>query len=141
MDGYEMTRRLKADPRTAGVPVLMLTTRDQPLAIIRGLEVGADQFITKPYDDDYLVPRIQALFRQLEEIRAGRLPEQQALERFGQEIVIFKTRAQILQMLLQATARAVEDMAAEHKTNILIGDGSYSRRQGVNMQREADNER
>ena len=108
MDGYEMTRRLKADPRTAGVPVLMLTTRDQPLDIIRDLEVGADQFITKPYDDEYLVQRIQAIFRQLEETRAGRLPEQQALERFGQEIVITKSRAQVLQTLLQATARILE---------------------------------
>jgi len=108
MDGYEMTRRLKADPRMAAVPVLMLTAKDQPLDIIRGLEVGADQFITKPYDDEYLVQRIQALFRQLEETRAGHLPEQQALERFSQEIVITKSREQILQLLLQAMARILD---------------------------------
>jgi DNA-binding response OmpR family regulator len=111
MDGYEMTRRLKADPRTAAVPVLMLTTKDQPLDIVRGLEVGADHFITKPYDDDDLVQRVQALFHRLEEGRAGRLSEQQELERFGQEIVITKTREQILQSLLQAAARIVSCQA------------------------------
>jgi DNA-binding response OmpR family regulator len=107
MDGYEMTRRLKADPRMASVPVLMLTTKDQPLDIIRGLEVGADQFITKPYEDDYLVERIRALLGQLAEARAGRLPEQQELASFSQEIVITKSREQVLQMLLQATARII----------------------------------
>ena len=105
MDGYEMTRQLKSDPLTAGVPVLMLTTKDQPLDIIRGLEAGADQFLTKPYDDDYLVERIQALLGQLAEARAGRSPEQQELASFSQDIVITKSREQILQMLLQATAR------------------------------------
>lgn len=108
MDGYEMTRRLKSDPRTAGVPVLILTTKDQPLDIIRGLEVGADQFLTKPYQDDYLVERIRALFAQLAEARAGNLPEQQEMARFSQEIVITKSREQVLQMLLQATARVVD---------------------------------
>jgi DNA-binding response OmpR family regulator len=111
MDGYEMTRRLKADPRAAAVPVLMLTIKDQPLDIVRGLEAGADHFITKSCDDADLVRRVQALCHRLEEARAGRLPEQQELERFGREIVITKTREQILQALLQAMDRIVSCQA------------------------------
>jgi DNA-binding response OmpR family regulator len=108
MDGYEMTRQLKADPRTASVPVLMLTTKDEPLDVVRGLEVGADHFVTKPYDDDDLVRRVEALFQQRAAAQAGPLPEQQALAHFGQEIVITRSREQVLQTLLQATARILD---------------------------------
>jgi hypothetical protein len=86
----------------------MLTTQDEPLDIIRGLEVGADHFVTKPYDDEYLVQRVRALFQQLAEARAGHLPEQRALAFFSQEIVITKSREQVLQTLLQATARILD---------------------------------
>jgi DNA-binding response OmpR family regulator len=108
MDGYEMTRRLKTDARTAAVPVLMLTSRDKPLDVIRGLEVGADHFVTKPYDNEYLIQRVEALFDQQTEAQAGHLPEQRALDYFSQEIVITKSREQILQVLLQATARVLD---------------------------------
>jgi DNA-binding response OmpR family regulator len=111
MDGYEMTRRLKADPRTAAVPVLMLTAKDQPLDVIRGLEVGADHFITKPYDDDDLVARIRILFDRLDQAQGGHLPEQRELERFGQEIVVTGGREQMLQSLLQATSRILDCQA------------------------------
>lgn len=106
MDGYEMTRRLKADRRTANIPVLMLTTKDQPLDIIRGLEVGADQFISKPFDNS-LVQRVCAIFKHLEDAAVCRLPERQQLRQFSQDIVVTASREQILQSLLQATARMV----------------------------------
>lgn len=112
MDGYEMTRRLKADRRTANVPVLMLTTKDQPLDIIRGLAVGADQFVSKPFDNS-LVQRVRAIFKHLEDAAVGRPPEHQQLHQFSQDIVVTASREQILQSLLQATARIVncQDMA------------------------------
>lgn len=106
MDGYEMTRRLKADRRTANIPVLMLTAKDQPLDIIRGLEVGADQFISKPFDNS-LVQRVHAIFKHLEDAAVCRLPERQQLRQFSQDIVVTTSREQILQSLLQATARIV----------------------------------
>lgn len=106
MDGYEMTRRLKSDHRMAKIPVIMLTTKDQPLDIIRGLEVGADHFITKP-PDRLLVQRIQAIFSYLEGAATGCVLEHQQLQRFSQEIVITESKEQILQLLLQSTARIV----------------------------------
>lgn len=107
MDGYEMTRRLKADTCTADVPVFMLTTKNQPLDVIRGLEVGADHFIYKPADDS-LVQRIRIFFNRLEDALAGRLPEQQQLQQFSKEIVINESKEQILQSLLKATASIVD---------------------------------
>lgn len=107
MNGYEMTRRLKSDPRTAQVPVLMLTTKGEPLDIVRGLEAGADHFMTKPYDGGELVSRVGTLFEQQQQALAGESPTQQVIDRFHQEIVVTKSREQILEALFQAMAQVL----------------------------------
>jgi len=61
MDGYQLCRQLKTDKQTSGVPVILLTSLNEPLDIVRGLECGADNFITKPYEPDYLLDRVQRL--------------------------------------------------------------------------------
>ena len=63
MDGFEVCRRLKSDIRTQHVPVLMVTALDQPSDRVRGLEVGADDFLTKPVDDVQLMARVKSLVR------------------------------------------------------------------------------
>lgn len=108
MDGYEMTRCLKEYPATSPVPVLMVTTRDQPQDVIRGLEVGADHFIPKPYEDDYLVQRVQALFDWQRKSLTGELPVPQELHHLSQKIVITQTREQILKTLLTVTSRVID---------------------------------
>ena len=111
MDGNEMTRRLRSDQRTAKLPIMMLTANDQPLDVILGLEVGADHFITKPYDDDTLVWKVNELFKMFEKARDGQLPEQQQVDSFSQSIVITATRKQVLESLLQTTARVTNCQA------------------------------
>ena len=63
LDGFETCRRLKADPVTAHIPVVMVTALDQPVDRLRGLEAGADDFLTKPVDDLALVARLRSLTR------------------------------------------------------------------------------
>jgi two-component system cell cycle response regulator len=63
MDGFEVCKRLKSDPRTHHIPVLMITALDQPSDRVRGLEVGADDFLTKPVDDVQLMARVRSLVR------------------------------------------------------------------------------
>ncbi|ODU53901.1 MAG: PleD family two-component system response regulator, partial [Acetobacteraceae bacterium SCN 69-10] len=63
MDGYETCRRLKADVRTLHIPVVMVTTLDQTDERVRGLEAGADDFLTKPVDFDTLLARVKSLVR------------------------------------------------------------------------------
>lgn len=63
MDGFEVCRRLKADPRTYHVPVVMVTALDQPADRVAGLEAGADDFLTKPVSDTQLMARVKSLVR------------------------------------------------------------------------------
>ncbi|MCA0319141.1 MAG: PleD family two-component system response regulator [Proteobacteria bacterium] len=63
MDGFEVCRRLKANPATHHIPIIMVTALDQPSDRIRGLEVGADDFLTKPVNDLALITRVRSLVR------------------------------------------------------------------------------
>ena len=63
MDGFEVCRRLKSDPRTQHLPVIIITALDQPSDKVRGLEAGADDFLTKPVDDVALITRVRNLAR------------------------------------------------------------------------------
>ena len=63
MDGFEVCRRLKADPVTQHIPVIMVTALDQRSDRVQGLEAGADDFLTKPVDDIALVTRVKNLSR------------------------------------------------------------------------------
>jgi two-component system, cell cycle response regulator len=63
MDGFEVCRRLKGNPVTSHIPVLMVTALDQPSDRVHGLDVGADDFLTKPVDDVQLLARVRSLLR------------------------------------------------------------------------------
>jgi two-component system cell cycle response regulator len=63
MDGFEVCRRLKAGPATHHIPVVMVTALDQPSDRVRGLEAGADDFLTKPVSDIALIARVRSLTR------------------------------------------------------------------------------
>ena len=76
-DGLDLTRELRADPRLRHLPLLMLTARGEPTDRIVGLEIGADDYLPKPFEPRELLARLKALLR-----RAG--PRQDdALLRFG----------------------------------------------------------
>ncbi len=63
MDGFEVCRRIKGNPKTAHIPVVMVTALDQPSDRVTGLEAGADDFLTKPVDDIALFARVRSLVR------------------------------------------------------------------------------
>ena len=63
MDGFEVARRIKSNPATHHIPVVMVTALDQPADRAKGLDAGADDFLTKPVDDIALVARVRSLVR------------------------------------------------------------------------------
>ena len=63
MDGFEVCRRLKANPKTAHIPVVMVTALDHPEDRVKCLEAGAEYFLTKPVNDLALITRVKSLVR------------------------------------------------------------------------------
>ena len=63
MDGFEVCRRLKGQVATAHLPIVLVTALDQPADRVRGLEAGADDFLTKPIDEIALIARVRSLAR------------------------------------------------------------------------------
>ncbi|RZU02683.1 response regulator [Rivibacter subsaxonicus] len=78
-DGLDLTRELRANPRTRALPLLMLTARGEPMDRILGLELGADDYLPKPFEPRELLARLKALLRRAspaadaELLRYGRL--------------------------------------------------------------------
>jgi two-component system alkaline phosphatase synthesis response regulator PhoP len=67
IDGLEVARRLKADALTRSMPIVMLTARGEESDIVTGLELGAEDYITKPFSRKVLVARLRAVLRRKEE--------------------------------------------------------------------------
>jgi len=71
ISGKEVCRRLRADPRTRHVPVVMLTARGEEMDRVEGFEVGADDYVTKPFSPRELVLRIKAILRRAAPVDVG----------------------------------------------------------------------
>ncbi len=66
VDGTEVARRLKADPQTSGIPIIMLTARSEEIDEVIGLTLGADDYITKPFSMKILLARLNNVLRRTE---------------------------------------------------------------------------
>ncbi|MEI9895036.1 MAG: response regulator [Chthoniobacter sp.] len=108
MDGYELCRRIKADPALTDIPIILVTTMSDPQDVIRGLECRADNFILKPYDEKYLLNRLQFVLMN-REMRQTEQPGM-GLEIFfnGQRHFITADRLQILNLLLSTYDAAIQ---------------------------------
>jgi len=63
VDGLEVCKQLKADPRTGNIPIVMLTAKSEEPDVVAGLELGADDYITKPFSPRVLVARVKSVLR------------------------------------------------------------------------------
>lgn len=113
IDGYELCRKIKSDRNLRSIPVILLTQLSDPKDILRGLECEADHFITKPYNEDFLLSHIQYVLVN-KELRRNSVAEM-GIEIFfaGQKRFITSDRMQILDLLF-STYEAVL-----HKNNEL----------------------
>ena len=125
MDGFEVCRRLRSQPTTAHLPIVMVTALDQPAHLLRGLETGADDFVTKPIDGMHLIARVRSLARLkvvIDEMRgraatnslAGQMPS------FADNDATFGQRGHILLVDDQESSseRLVRALASHHDVRV-----------------------
>lgn len=116
MDGYEVLRRLRREPRTAMIPVILLTARQEEEARVRGFEIGADDYITKPFSVRELALRVEALLRRSEgepsstgrRISVGPIElDREARRAFseGEELELTPLEYRLLEVLLERHGR------------------------------------
>ena len=122
MDGFALCKALKTDPALKHIPVMLLTSLSDSQDVIKGLQAGADNFLTKPYEDTFLVSCIQYIFSN-QELRKDRLPGSEIEILFaGQKYFINSDRLQIIDLLLSTYQNAVQKNNELKKAhNDLIG--------------------
>jgi two-component system alkaline phosphatase synthesis response regulator PhoP len=86
MDGLEVCRELRSDSKTSSVPIIMLTAKTEETDKIVGLELGADDYVTKPFSPKELVARVKAVLRRVEV-----KPEKQKVYHYGRLILNMST--------------------------------------------------
>ncbi|MCX5874225.1 MAG: response regulator [Deltaproteobacteria bacterium] len=117
MDGYELCRRMKSDERLKEIPIILLTSLSDPEDIIKGLEAGADNFLTKPYQEKALVSRIQYIIVN-KEIRS-KSSSGLGIEIFfaGKKHFLAADRIQIVDLLISSYETAVQNYHELERTN------------------------
>ena len=117
LDGFSVYRELRADPRTSAIPVLMLTAKGEVNDRISGLELGADDYVTKPFSPKELMLRVKALLKRTRKVtveaslRIGDfLLERNTLKLFlaGQPVDLTATEFKLLRLLAEAAGEVQE---------------------------------
>ena len=108
MNGYELCRAIKADPALRDIPVILVTSLTDPKDIIRGIECGADNFIRKPYAEDYLLNRIGQMLVNQKLRKNSSMEVGIALYLGDQKHFINAERQQILDLLISTYEQAVQ---------------------------------
>ncbi len=116
LDGFEVCRALRADPSTAAVPIIMLTARAEESDRVMGLELGADDYVTKPFSPKEVVARVRALLRRTQRqashpvLRYGPLVvdiERHRVELDGREVRLTAKEFLLLRYLLEHPGRVL----------------------------------
>ncbi len=111
MDGFEVCRRIKANPATAHVPVVMVTALTDSSDRIKGLEAGADDFLSKPLNDTALMSRVRSLVRLKMTVDEWRVRENTA----SQLGVVDNTANAMNEPVVNARVLVIEDQSFESK--------------------------
>ncbi len=117
MDGFELCKRVKGDEKLKRIPFVILTTLSEPEDVIRGLESGADNFMTKPFREEVLIERIHYILLNME-IRKNVTTDIGIEIAFaGRKHYIKSSRIQMLNLLLSTYENAVIKTHELEKTN------------------------
>ncbi|MHB8724042.1 MAG: sensor histidine kinase [Casimicrobiaceae bacterium] len=120
MDGYEFSRQIKTDPNLANIPIILVTTLSDPEDVIRGIECGADNFVLKPYDERYLLGRVQYALVNREMRGTHAVGVGVTIHFNGQRHFITADRLQILNLLLSTYEAAIQRNKELNSTQIQL---------------------
>jgi DNA-binding response OmpR family regulator len=132
IDGLEVCKALRGDPKTAAIPIIMLTAKSQESDKIVGLELGADDYVTKPFSPRELIARIKAVIRRGKDaskpgeiVRAGGLVidySKISVSVKGKPVELTSKEFELLRALVAAKGRV---LSRDHLLNAVWGiDGS-----------------
>ena len=107
LDGYGLCKAIKSDEKLKDIPIILVTSLSDSQDVIRGLECGADNFVRKPYDGDYLLSRIEYLLMNLELRKNRKMQLTLEIELEGRKHFITADRQQILDLLISTYEQAV----------------------------------
>ena len=107
LDGYGLCRRVKGNPETKDIPVVLLTTLSEPGDVIEGLACGADNFMTKPFDEGQLLSRLEYILLNKKLRTGSRSAVGLEVAFAGQKYFLSPERFQILDMLFSSFETAV----------------------------------
>jgi adenylate cyclase len=116
MNGYEVCQRIKADPLTADIPVLMLTAWSEPDHRVKGLRLGAEDYLAKPFDQRELVARIETQIRikqEADRLRASQRTIRETFERYVPSHVVERLLADPTQVTLGGAQQVVTVLFAD----------------------------
>ena len=127
MDGYEVCRRLKSDPLTLHLPIIMITALDQPSDRLAGLEAGADDFLTKPAGDLALITRVKSLARmkmvtdelQLRVTTGREMGLEQVSDRERESIDGLSGRIVVINDEKTANTRMIQTLGKDHSVEVV----------------------
>src|SRR5262245_31347850 len=106
MNGYEFCRAVKQDPNLRDIPVVLLSTLSEAVDIIKGLDAGADNYVTKPYELNYLLSRVESLLKAPVGEDEGGATGELAVTLAGQTYRVKSGRRQVLNLLVSTFENA-----------------------------------
>jgi len=117
ISGFKMANMLKQDKKTAGIPIIFITAKDTENDTVTGFNLGADDYISKPFSLREVLARVKAVLRRINQTKKEKSPEQIAYQTLvidmnkkkasidDKEIALTKKEFEILMLLLQNTGR------------------------------------
>jgi two-component system, OmpR family, phosphate regulon response regulator PhoB len=145
LDGLEVCRRLRSDASTAGVPIIMLTAKSDEVDRVVGLEVGADDYVAKPFSPKELVARVRAVLRRARPSTPTRVltvgpvtldAERHVVTLGGRALQLTPKEFDLLQALLEAAGRVLSrEYLLNHVWGYARADEIESRTVDVHVRR------
>lgn len=113
LDGYEIARRLRSEPHNLNIPILMVTAKTEDADKIRGLGLGADDYISKPFSPTELVARVRANIAQYDRLTAGQAGK-------GEEIAVGDVRINVKERRVYIDDKEVELKNKEYELLLFL---------------------